>query len=408
MESYFWGFLQLKAPKTRFPLNPSHDRRGGNRIFQVLGSQEHQKHDSRSPVPRPKRAGIAFLRFSAAKNTKNMIPAQPAPRQEKRESYFWGCGQLKTPKTRFPLNPTTGEEGIVFWRFSAAKNTKNTIPAQPVPHDRRGGNRILRFSAAKTTKNTIPAQPVPRQERRESYFWGCGMLWAAKDTKNTIPAQPAESNFWGFRQLKTLKHDSRSTRPATRRGGNRIWGFRQLKTPKTRFPLNPSHDQRGGNRIFEVFGRKAPKTRFPLNPSHDRRGGNRIFEVLESCFRFRPCWWLNGASVMVLWMFALPASTVQFYLSWMKLRRELVGLRSLSPLNPRMTRDLHVSTATSLHQSFPWLELLSAHALTQASLNWLVGCWCKKPSSHLHRESPSSCAKVWHLRIRRITRIIYY
>ena len=31
----------------------------------------------------------------------------------------------------------------------------------------------------------------------------------------------------------------------------------------------------------------------------------------------------------------------------------LDGSISLSPLYPRMTNDLHVSTATSLHQSFP-------------------------------------------------------
>ena len=49
----------------------------------------------------------------------------------------------------------------------------------------------------------------------------------------------------------------------------------------------------------------------------------------------------------------------------MKLRRELVGLRSLSPLYPRMTRDLHVRASPNLNM----LELLSAHALTQTSLN---------------------------------------
>ena len=38
----------------------------------------------------------------AAKNTKNTVPAQPVPRQERRELYFFG--QPKTPKTRFPLN----------------------------------------------------------------------------------------------------------------------------------------------------------------------------------------------------------------------------------------------------------------------------------------------------------------
>ncbi|TNV71197.1 hypothetical protein FGO68_gene13617 [Halteria grandinella] len=34
----------------------------------------------------------------------------------------------------------------------------------------------------------------------------------------------------------------------------------------------------------------------------------------------------------------------------------LDGSISLSPLYPSLTNDLHVSTATSLHQSFPWLH----------------------------------------------------
>ena len=35
----------------------------------------------------------------------------------------------------------------------------------------------------------------------------------------------------------------------------------------------------------------------------------------------------------------------------------LDGSISLSPLCPNQTNDLHVSIATSLHQSFPWLCL---------------------------------------------------
>ena len=34
----------------------------------------------------------------------------------------------------------------------------------------------------------------------------------------------------------------------------------------------------------------------------------------------------------------------------------LDGSISLSPLYPSLTNDLHVSTATSLHQSFLWLH----------------------------------------------------
>ena len=55
-----------------------------------------------------------FLRFWAAKITKNTIPAQPVP--------------------------TTGRAGIVFLRFSAAPKTR--FPLNP-SHDRRGGNRIF-------------------------------------------------------------------------------------------------------------------------------------------------------------------------------------------------------------------------------------------------------------------------
>jgi len=34
----------------------------------------------------------------------------------------------------------------------------------------------------------------------------------------------------------------------------------------------------------------------------------------------------------------------------------LDGSIGLSPLYPRLTNDLHVSTAAGLHQGFPWLH----------------------------------------------------
>ena len=59
---------------------------------------------------------------------------------------------------------------------------------------------------------------------------------------------------------------------------------------------------------------------------HEALLGTRLCSTVSLCeprrettenikMGFRPCWWLNGASVMVLWMFALPDSTVQLYLS---------------------------------------------------------------------------------------------
>jgi len=38
----------------------------------------------------------------------------------------------------------------------------------------------------------------------------------------------------------------------------------------------------------------------------------------------------------------------------------LDGSISLSPLYPNLTNDLHVSTATSFHQSFLWLHPIQA------------------------------------------------
>ncbi len=42
------------------------------------------------------------------------------------------------------------------------------------------------------------------------------------------------------------------------------------------------------------------------------------------------------------------------------LMTSLDGSISLSPLYPNQTNDLHVSIATSLHQSFPWLHPVQA------------------------------------------------
>jgi len=38
----------------------------------------------------------------------------------------------------------------------------------------------------------------------------------------------------------------------------------------------------------------------------------------------------------------------------------LDGSIGLSPLCPNLTIDLHVKTATNLHQSFPWLRPIQA------------------------------------------------
>ena len=72
----------------------------------------------------------------------------------------------------------------------------------------------------------------------------------------------------------------------------------------------------------------------------------------------------------------------------------LDGSISLSPLYSSMTNDLHVSTAASLHQSFPWFYFFSSivhhlsgpstYAQTQTSHYWLVGCWCTHPIHHFH------------------------
>ena len=72
----------------------------------------------------------------------------------------------------------------------------------------------------------------------------------------------------------------------------------------------------------------------------------------------------------------------------------LDGLISLSPLYSSSTNDLHVSTAASLHQSFPWFYFFSSivhrlsgpstYAQTQTSHYWLVGCWRTHPIHHFH------------------------
>ena len=138
-ESYF-RFSAAKTPTTRFPLNPSHDKKTGIVFLRFWLAKDTQKHDSRSTRPtRPRGGNRSFEVFLQRKHEKH-----------------------DSSSTR----PTTGEEGIVFLVFWAAKNTKNTIPAQPVPRP----EVFLRFTAATNTKNTIPAQSVPRPKRRESYF----------------------------------------------------------------------------------------------------------------------------------------------------------------------------------------------------------------------------------------------
>ena len=66
----------------------------------MFHSYKHQKHDSRSTRHTTGKEGIVFLRFSAAKHIKNTIPA-----------HMWQGTRCSVPQ----------QEGIVVLTFSAAK-----------------------------------------------------------------------------------------------------------------------------------------------------------------------------------------------------------------------------------------------------------------------------------------------
>ena len=179
-----------------------------------------------------------FLRFSAAKNSKNTIPARnsrnpDAPTASKTVTHTntnmnIASTVLVLLLLLFLLHATAEGAGIVFLRFSAAKNAKNTIPARNWrDSDAPAAIMIMTHTNTNTNANTITitiitvtvtiTPPPPTRTCRRA-----GIVFlrfsAAKNPENTIPAPGLIGN------------------------------------PMIGHPMPHPTKEQGGNRVFEVFG----------------------------------------------------------------------------------------------------------------------------------------------------------